>query len=224
MTQTFSRNLKNSINLLFLITSFLLTGCSMVRSWFPDKEKDYQFASEIAPLIIPTDLVTKIKTDGNRPPKPTLTQLTEAAQTKADKRSSLAEAESVVDKHDIQINLTQDTPPALQLNVPFARAWRVVGKAITRNNIEITRRSQENGEINIQLAAKTQTEHSFLDDTLAFFDPFESHESRYILKFNEINGATNVVLFDNNLKPITDGTDKKLLSTLQNSIRADLEK
>jgi outer membrane protein assembly factor BamC len=35
------------------------TACSTIKSWFPDKERDYQFRSEIAPLIIPDDLKAK---------------------------------------------------------------------------------------------------------------------------------------------------------------------
>lgn len=33
-----------------------LSACSYVKSWFPDKEKDYQYTTEIAPLSLPPDL------------------------------------------------------------------------------------------------------------------------------------------------------------------------
>lgn len=33
-----------------------VTGCSQIKSYFPDKEKDYRFTSEIPELVIPDDL------------------------------------------------------------------------------------------------------------------------------------------------------------------------
>jgi outer membrane protein assembly factor BamC len=33
-----------------------LSACSYVKSLFPDKEKDYQYTTEIPPLIMPDDL------------------------------------------------------------------------------------------------------------------------------------------------------------------------
>lgn len=34
----------------------MLTACGYVKSLFPDKEKDYQFTTEIPPLVLPADL------------------------------------------------------------------------------------------------------------------------------------------------------------------------
>ena len=33
-----------------------VSACSYIKSLFPDKEKDYQFTTEIPPLVLPTDL------------------------------------------------------------------------------------------------------------------------------------------------------------------------
>ena len=33
-----------------------VSACSTIYSWFPDKEKDYQFTTEIPPLTLPADL------------------------------------------------------------------------------------------------------------------------------------------------------------------------
>lgn len=48
----------SNIGLLIVIAValFQLSACSYVKSLFPDKEKDYQFTTEIAPLVIPPDL------------------------------------------------------------------------------------------------------------------------------------------------------------------------
>ena len=47
-------------NLISLIsTGFILlnmSACTYIKSLFPDKEKDYQYTTEIPPLILPDDL------------------------------------------------------------------------------------------------------------------------------------------------------------------------
>ncbi len=47
------------------------SGCARIKSWFPDKERDYQFHSEIPELIVPEDLKQRnfiSKTPSPRPP------------------------------------------------------------------------------------------------------------------------------------------------------------
>ena len=49
-----------------------ISGCSYVKSLFPDKEKDYQFTTEIPPLILPDDL-KKSQIPGLTPSAPAIT-------------------------------------------------------------------------------------------------------------------------------------------------------
>ena len=213
---------------LLLCTVFIgtLTGCSVVRSWFPDKEKDYQFAKETLPLVIPSDLIAKTKNAGVPPISAKTTKSAQVAQeentTAEISQKKPDNAETSIDRRDIQVSLSHDNPLALHFNVPMTRAWRIIGKALSRNNIEITRRNQEIGEINIQLATKAPTEPSFLDDAFAFVNPFESQESHFILKFNEMNAETSVIILNTDYKPLLDGSDNPLLETLLTTIKADL--
>ena len=50
--------MKTRIITLFISATVLsaLSACSYVKSLFPDKEKDYQYTTEIPPLIFPADL------------------------------------------------------------------------------------------------------------------------------------------------------------------------
>ena len=47
-----------NIRSIFMAALVLLnvSGCTYIKSLFPDKEKDYQYTTEIPPLIIPEDL------------------------------------------------------------------------------------------------------------------------------------------------------------------------
>ena len=54
-----------------------LTACSSVKEMFPDKEKDYQFSTAIAPLTIPDDLAKGMPSPSSKPASSTDTEQTE---------------------------------------------------------------------------------------------------------------------------------------------------
>lgn len=213
-----------------------LSGCSTLQSWFPDKEKDYQFTTELPPLVIPADLAQKPALPTRAVPeiaknaknvlndnalreqvKPRLAEAAKAVQ-----RPTLSDAETEMTKNEIQLSLTHEKTPTLNLNVPVARAWRIVGKALSRNNIETTKHDQENGQIHVQIAsAKSQPEKSLWDNTVDVFNPFSQAEEKYVLQFTENDGKTAVTVLDEALQPIS---DDKLLVSLFDSIKADLSK
>ncbi|MDD2864240.1 MAG: outer membrane protein assembly factor BamC [Methylococcales bacterium] len=228
--------MKTSLQVSAIACALSMNGCSTLQSWFPDKEKDYQFTTELPPLVIPPDLAQKPSLPTRAAPeiaktaknalsdKALLEQVKPAFEeaTKIMQRPSLSDAETEMTKNEIQLSLTHEKTPALNLNVPVARAWRIVGKALSRNGIEVTKHDQENGQIHIQVAnAKTQPEKSLWDNTIDVFNPFAQTEQKYILQFKENNAKTSVTILDEALQPIS---DDKLLASLFDSIKADLSK
>ena len=228
--------MKTSLQVSAIACALSVSGCSTLQSWFPDKEKDYQFTTELPPLVIPPDLVQKPSLPTRAAPemaksaknvlsdnalleqvKPKLEEAAKAVQ-----RPTLSDAETEMTKNEIQLSLTHEKTPTLNLNVPVARAWRIVGKALSRNNIETTKHDQENGQIHVQIAsAKPQPEKSLWDNTVDVFNPFSQAEEKYVLQFTENNGKTAVTVLDEALQPIS---DDKLLVSLFDSIKADLSK
>ncbi|MDD5215523.1 MAG: outer membrane protein assembly factor BamC [Methylococcales bacterium] len=228
--------MKTSLQVSAIACALSMSGCSTLQSWFPDKEKDYQFTTELPPLVIPPDLVQKPSLPTRATPeiaktvknalsdKALLEQVKPAFEeaTKIMQHPSLSDAETEMTKNEIQLSLTHEKTPALNLNVPVARAWRIVGKALSRNNIETTKHDQENGQIYVQIAnAKPQPEKSLWDNTVDVFNPFSQPEQKYVLQFTENNGKTAVTVLDEALQPIS---DDKLLASLFDSIKADLSK
>jgi hypothetical protein len=53
-------------------------------------------------------------------------------------------------------------------------------------------------------------------------NPFESQESHFILKFNEMNAKTSVIVLNTDSKPLLDGSDTALLDAAPTTIKADL--
>lgn len=222
-----------------------VSGCSTIQSWFPDKEKDYQFTTELPPLVIPPDLVQKpslpthtvsvdpvipklAASETSKSVSKTLASETQPIdELKSVNRPTLSDTEMELSRNEIQVSLTHENTPILNLNVPSARAWRIVGKALGRSNIEVTNRNSENGQVLIQISdskPKSNTEKSLLDESLSIFDNFVSNETSYILQFQENNAKTAVTLLNSDAQKISDGSDEKVLTTLFESIKADLSK
>lgn len=213
-----------------------LSGCSTLQSWFPDKEKDYQFTTELPPLVIPLDLTKKpslpSRAASTQLPAPKIEDTVQNSLRnqkevvkKVEDVSAIVAArpalsEEEISKNEIQLSLTHENTPALNLNVPLARAWRIVSKALSRKGIEATKHDNENRQIHVQIAnVKSQPEKSLWDNTVEVFNPFTQNEEKYILQFNEVNAKTSVTVLDEALQPIT---DDKLLASLFDSIKADL--
>jgi outer membrane protein assembly factor BamC len=229
---------------LLLVVAFSLSGCSTLQSWFPDKEKDYQFTTELPPLVIPPDLVQKPSLPTRAAPiEPMVGKAIESATHQNSKvktiapaiekpapmtnRPVLADAETELSRNEIQVSLTHENAPTLNLNVPSVRAWRIVGKALSRSGIEVTNRNQDSGEIHIKVAdakPKAEPEKSLWDNTVSVFNPFSETEQSYVLKFQETNSKTTITVFNPELQPLTDGADNKVLMILFDAIKADLSK
>lgn len=239
--------MKIALQISAIACALSISGCSTIQSWFPDKEKDYQFTTELPPLVIPNFLVQKSSVPTHtapiglpvakeiepvKPKKLTVKTVVPAADTTPESKQvshppTLANVETELSRDEIQISLTHENQPTLNLNVQSARAWRIVGKALSRSNIEVTNRHQDSGQIHIQVAdskLKPQPEKSLWDNTVSVFNPFAENEQSYILKFNEMNSKTAVTVLNSELHPIIDGMDNKLLVLLFDSIKADLGK
>ncbi len=236
--------MKTSFKISAIACALSLSGCSTLQSWFPDKEKDYQFTTELPQLVIPSDLVQKsalptrssVETPTAKSvesvapqkiaPKKNITPTIEKTAPLVN-RPALEDAETELSRNEIQVSLTHENAPTLNLNVPSVRAWRIVGKALSRSGIEVTNRDQTNGKIHIQIAdskPKTESEKSLLDDTLSVFDGFVSNETGYVLQFRETNSKTAVTVLSTELQPLMDGADNKVLLILFEAIKADLSK
>lgn len=232
----------------FLISATVLinlSACSYVKSFFPDKEKDYQYTTEIPPLILPDDL-NKNSLSGastTTPPSPPVSAnagtnlapavvvapaaplTTEAAVTKPT-LATPSESETIIDPKLITVERVNfdNGENRLRINVPFARTWRIVGKALSRKSIEVTERNQEAGVFTVQYDPDEQKveDGSYWNEVVFMFSGIQSNEKTYLLKLEEKNQQTDIVVVDEEQQPLSDATSFKLLTLLQETIKADL--
>ena len=227
-----------------------LTACSYVKSLFPDKEKDYQYTTEIPPLMLPADL-NNTRIPGAHPMAsapsvgadaavlPVVVNTPEGAVTAAsalDKPAVPVETASPAAASPGSQAEVQDTAiivervrldggnNLLRMNVDFGRAWRTVSKALSRKAIEVTERNQETRIITVLYDPNEQKveDESYWDEMVFLFKGIQSNEKAYLLKFEENNQQTDIVVVDEDQKPLSDEASSKLLTLVEETIKADL--
>lgn len=229
----------------FIISTVVLltsVGCSNMNSFFPDKEKDYQFRSEIAPLTVPSNLTErKIK------PLPSVyiekaetedvVMIGEMVEEDGYVITSTAEPEVTVTDEEVpeEAVIFDDTPPIefvmfdggatrLRINDRLDPAWRLVAKALTRNRIEIINRNQAAGQLIVQYDPNlTDFKDKTVADEFSFiFGEDHSQEKEYRIRVMEHNNSSEVIILDSKDQPLSNGIGLDLLKLLFTTIHADL--
>jgi outer membrane protein assembly factor BamC len=228
--------MKNSKTGLFFIGASVLinlSACSYVKSLFPDKEKDYQYTTEIPPLILPNDLKknqlpdmptavsspsTNTAADTSEPPAATNAPV-EDTTASATPESEIPDAAVTVERVNFENGENR-----LRINVPFIKAWRIVNKALSRKSIEVTERNQEAGLFTVQYAPDEQKieDGSYWDEIVFLFKGVQSNEKTYLLKLEKNDQQTDIVVVDEDQQLLSDAASLKLLTLLQETIKADL--
>ena len=255
--------MKNSkIGFLLISATVLinLSACSYVKSFFPDKEKDYQYTTEIPPLILPEDLkqnqipeVSSAASSAPSSPPPNTTADTTASSaaisapvenTTSDDpgingpavtptvpvensaAAATSESESVIPDTEITVKRVNfDTGEnRLRINVPFTRAWRIVNKALSRQSIEVTERNQAAGLFTVQYEPEERKveDGSYWDEVVFLFKGIQNNEKTYLIKLEKNSQQTDIVVVDEDQQLLSDAPSFKLLTLLQETIKADL--
>ena len=225
-----------------------LTACSSVKEAFPDKGKDYQFSTEIAPLTIPDDLAkgmpapsskpasaqTEEKTEEQTESKPrettvageTVTQSEETRAIDEAPEGSLPSEQALIDPKTVTVELLQSSNNItyLRMNTPFLYTWRAVSKGLSRRAIEVSERNQAEKTFVVQYDPdeKPVQDGSYEDEINFIFHGLSANDKEYQLKLVESSGHTDIVILNEDQKPISDEASLKLLGVLQKSIKTNL--
>ncbi len=236
-------NFRQILTVISTVTAVTLSGCSYVQSLFPDKEKDYQYTTEIPALILPAGLE---RTSGLNDTAFKTVELTPNAATEisaptlngADNAAPVAP--EVVNADGVAAKETSPaaTPPTihveqiktaegitqLQLAAPFDSAWRSVDKALGRQAIEVSQRNKDTGLFYIHYDADEQQleDDSFLHEVTFIFSGFGGDDKAYLLKLVSDNTQhTTVTVLDAEQKPLSDAASLTLLTVLQKTIETN---
>ncbi|MDO9168637.1 MAG: outer membrane protein assembly factor BamC [Methylobacter sp.] len=224
--------MKAKISLVFIVAVLVnVSACTYIKNLFPDKEKDYQFTTEIPPLVLPSDLMNNSVA---KVPSAAPVAETSVAADSIDEAINVepsaphSESDQDVDRKLMQLDLVDadQGTKRLRIGASSITAWRMVGKALSRNSIEVPNRNQEERLFHVQYDPNKQVveDGSFWDELVFFFKGFETNEREYVLKLVENNQQTDVIIMDNQQQPVADQGGSRLLMLLHDAIKADLAK
>lgn len=201
-----------------------------MKNFFPDKEKDYQFAQEIPILSTPTNLTTLVVQNetGHKSLMPTENS---AALSPIVKITQIKRTQKIVPRHRkrneiVLIDLVSSSTGAkhILLKESMEKSWRIVGRALSRHSIEITDRNELKKVYSVQYDPnfKPMDDGSLWDEFLFVFTPNPAQEIEFRIKLLKDAALVGIIVLDKYNQPITQGSGLKLIELLYQTIRADL--
>jgi len=181
--------------LLLIALCFGLSGCSY---FFPDKEKDYLYSQSIEDLELPPQVK-------NAP-----------VSFNASDNNLIPSQYQVTMQHEAG----QDF---LQFNASFAYVWRVVGKALTRESLEITDKNRLNASYYVQYdpELKQVADGSYWAEFLFLFADDVHQERPYEIVLKEVAQGTQLFVKGNTKADPPSDKGQQLLELLFATIQKD---
>ncbi len=207
----------------FVVLSGVIS-CSSVKPYFPDKQKDYRYSQEISPLRLPEDLT---KSKAVLPEEPTdVSENSEAQDFSQEQEQDKKYRQSQLEGKRGRVELVGFDGGALRLIVyePLKRTWYIVGKALSRQAVEVTERNQTAGSYTIQFDPdKKEIEDGSLWNEFEFFFGEDKHQDqKFHIILAEDGPRTEVVVTDEQGNPQSEGSGLGVLFMLFETIKKDL--
>jgi uncharacterized lipoprotein len=218
--------------LLLAGASSLLGGCSVVSGWFPDKQKQYKYSSEIPPLEIPPDL-TSSTIDGASSGRGT--EVTGAEETPPTAAAASATAAAGASGYTPAppegqspaagtptLAQNTDNVPLIEIEAPFDTAWVEVSKALGRMELEISDQNRNDGLFYVYYGGtagqKPQEDKGFFGDMAELFKGGPDKAQEYRVKLESRPKNTVVYVLDAENKPQIEGNGLELLKRLNETL------
>lgn len=188
------------MNLIKFITLCVLIYISACTRLFPDKEKDYALSVEIPALKIPPHM-----------------QDEKLQATAFIAPMALNKAIEYIDRGE---NNTY-----VHINSPYARVWRLVGKALTKRAIEITDKNRSIATYYVQYDPdiKAVSDGTFWDELVFFFGSDANQELPYQVFLMATELGTDVFIRDKLGNRLSQGHGIKLLNLIFTTIKEDFD-
>ncbi len=222
--------------LLILLILPALTGCSYIKSLFPDKERDYQFRTEIPELIVPDDLKPGASANKLPVPKPVaaaqevvpaVSPPVQSSATQATAPASNKQPESqpkTENNSDVQVVASSADVSSLLIDQPEKQAWRLVARALGRQRIEIAERNLDKAYFYVKYdpdAVKPE-DKTIWDEITFVFGEDPSHEKAYRISLLEIGPqSTEVTVQNSEGKTVSTVPATRLLKLIADNIKQE---
>lgn len=213
------------------LTVSVISGCSTIKSWFPDKERDYQFTSEIPDLIVPDDLKNKGLAVLSSP-SPAQESVSEQEATvdssSASEQDVANQAEPASQASDARAEQAGTVAASANASVSSliidqakTPAARMVGRALSRKQLEIVERNIEKGYfyVNFDPNAVEAKDESIWDELTFLFGEDPSQEQEYRISVHQVNEQmSEVTVQDSSGKTLSNPVANALLKLITEGI------
>lgn len=225
-----------------------LQGCSVLAGLFPDKQKQYQYSTEIPPLEIPPDLLASTiqgarqshknpqqpEADRFAPTDLSLSDPTLASSlppvspgmvepaTSADTDTDTGdEASSSSGSDRYVLAESSDGTPLIEINQPYPAAWNTVGRALGRLKLKISDQNRSDGLYYVYQGERSESppEHGLLSELMGFITGKPTRGQEFRLRVEEHGQMTYVMVVDDNHQPIRTGEGLELLKQLYGGLQ-----
>jgi len=217
------------------------SACGYIKSLFPDKERDYQFTTEIPELIVPDDLKAKTLptrqlaavAEPAQEPLPTPVQqmpkapaVAEHVEPVAPAKPAAAEAAEPSIGHSVQSSAGSGVS-SLQIDQSAKQAWWLVGKALSRQKLEVVERNMDKGYFFVKYDPKAMKleDKSILDELNFLFGDDPSQEQEYRVSLQALDAQmTEVTVQDEAGKTLSNEAATSLLRLITEGIKQEIPK
>ncbi|MCK5925951.1 MAG: outer membrane protein assembly factor BamC, partial [Methylococcales bacterium] len=112
----------------------------------------------------------------------------------------------------------------LRTNQKFTPIWRLIGKSLSHNHIEITQRNRESGQFIIQYDPdrKDYNDDSVSDEFWFVFSDNNANEKEFRIRVISYNKKIEILVLDESNTPLSDGTGLKILKLIFNTLHSAL--
>ncbi len=214
----------------------LLSGCSTITSWFPDKQKQYQYSTDIPSLEIPPDLSASTidgSTGGQRPAWESPATMEEPAGADASGREATPAPHAEMDPTSAKalragkahpapvLAESSQAVPLIEVQAPFDITWAEVNKALGRMKLEIIDQNRSGGLYFVHYAKdqKPYEDRGFFGDVADMFGDGAGATKEYRIKLVEKDEITSIFVLDAEDKPQLEGQGLDLLKQLNETLQ-----
>ncbi|HIA45296.1 MAG TPA: outer membrane protein assembly factor BamC [Methylococcaceae bacterium] len=207
--------------LLLLMTIIIVSGCTRIKTYFPDKQIDYRHSTELPVLEIPVDL-------RNNELERQIAEVKRAAKivetTTGQSSGASPEQQGLPLTQVVRLVSYTGGSPRLEIAKSYDLTWRIVGKALIREGIEIVARNQANAVYFIQYDWNKSpiSDGSLWDEFDFVFGEDPTREQEYQIRVFDSNGQSDIMLLDKNADALPQHESLPILKILEQAIKEDL--
>lgn len=211
----------------------LLSACSTMQGWFPDKQKQYQYSADIPALEIPPELDSSTIDGVPQKPKPWSSASTEeeskpelrATQIPPGPKSEMsvesARTYKTASMHQPPVLAqSSDNVPLIEMQAPIDIAWVEVNKALGRLKLEVSDLNRSDATYFVHYGGKPHEDKGFFGEVSQMFSEDEPDGSKeYRIKLEQTGAVTAVQVLNPQGEPQREGPGLELLKKLHDAMQ-----